>query len=97
MEKIKKVLYFDLLAAELFVSTLLMISLWDTLLYVPIAVSAIVVGLLIWRIVRYFKVTDHDAKIKILFHIAFIMLIPIAAYFLTYLGIAILFIFTFSN
>lgn len=93
----KKVLYFGLLAAELFVSTLLMISLWDTLLYVPIAAAAIVVGLLIWRIVRYFKVTDHDEKIKILFHIAFIMLIPIAAYFLTYLGIAILFIFTFRN
>ena len=92
----KKILYFILLIAELFAGVMLMISLWDTLWYAPIAVSAIVVGLLIWRIVRYFKVTDPDAKIKILFHIAFIMLIPIAAYFLTYLGIAIAVIIALS-
>ena len=92
----KKILYFILLIAELFADVMLMISLWDTLWYAPIAVSAIVVGLLIWRIVRYFKVTDSDAKIKILFHIAFIMLIPIAAYFLTYLGIAIAVIIALS-
>ena len=92
----KKVLYFALIAAELFVGSLLMISLWDTLLYVPVAASAIVVGLLIWLLVRYFKVTDPAIKKKILFHIALIMLIPIVAYFLTYVVIVIAFIIAFA-
>ena len=45
----KRLRYFILLLiAELFVGSLLMISLWDALFYIPIAVSAIVAGLLIW-------------------------------------------------
>ena len=94
----KKVLYFVLLIAELFIDLLFMISLWDSSLYIPIAVSvAAVLGLLIWQLVRYFKITDLAVKRKILCNIALIMLVPIAVFVVTYVVIAALFIFTFSN
>lgn len=60
----KRLLYFILLIAELFVGSLLMISVWDALFYIPIAVLAIVVGLLIWQIVWYFKTTILQQKEK---------------------------------
>ena len=73
-----------------------MISVWDALFYIPIAVLAIVVGLLIWQIVWYFKTNDPATKRKILRNIALIMLIPIAAFVVTYVVIAIAFIIGFN-
>ena len=92
----KKVLYFILLAAELFVDTVLMISLWDSALYIPIAVAVVaVVGLLIWQIVRYVGSTDLAVKRIALLCIALTMLIPMAVFFVTYVVIAILFVIAF--
>ena len=92
----KKVLYFILLAAELFVDTVLMISLWDSALYIPIAVAIVaVVGLLIWQIVRYVGSTDLTVKRIALLCIALTMLIPMAVFFVTYVVIAILFVIAF--
>ena len=93
----KKVLYFVLLIAELFVDSVLMISLFDSSLYIPLAVSVVaVVGLLIWQLVRYVKVAELAVKRKLLRNIALIMLIPIAVFFVTYVFVAIVFIFAFA-
>ena len=91
----KRVLYFILLFAELFVGLMLMISLWDVLIYIPIAVGAVLAGLLIWQTVRYFKVSDPERKKKILTNIALAMLLPSAAFFVTYVVIAIMFVIAF--
>ena len=92
----KRLLYFILLIAELFVGSLLMISLWDALFYIPIAVSAIVVGLLIWQFVWYFKTNDPATKRKVLRNIALIMLIPIAVFVVIYVVVAIAFVIAFA-
>lgn len=93
----KKVLYFVLLIAELFVGSVLMISLFDSSLYIPLAVSVVaVVGLLVWQLVRYVKVAELAVKRKLLRNIALIMLIPIAVFFVTYVVIAIAFIIAFA-
>ena len=92
----KKLLYCILLIAELFVGSLLMISLWDALFYISIAVSAIVVGLLIWHLAWYFKTDNPATKRTVLRNIALIMLIPIAVFFVTYVVVAIAFIFAFA-
>jgi hypothetical protein len=91
----KKIFYFILLTAELFVSLMLMISLWDVLFYIPIAVSLIVAGLLIFNLVRYFKSADPEIKRRNLINIAISLLIPIGVFVLTYIVIAIIFIFAF--
>lgn len=93
----KKILYFVLIIAELFVGSVLMISLCNSSLYIPSAVSvAAVVGLLIWQIVRYVKTAELAVKRKLLRNIALIMLIPIAVFFLTYVVVAIAFIVAFA-
>lgn len=92
----KRLFYFILLIAELFVGSLLMISLWNTLFYIPIAVSVIVIGLLIWQLVWYLKTNDLATKRRIFRNIALIMLIPIAVFVVTYVVIAIAFIFAFA-
>ena len=93
----KKVLYFVLLIAELFVGSVLMISLFDSSLYIPLAVSVVaVVGLLVWQLVRYVKVAELAVKRKLWRNIALIMLIPIAVFFVTYVVIAIAFIIAFA-
>ena len=91
----KRLLYFALLIAELFVGSLLMISLWDALFYIPIAVSAIVVGLLIWQLVWYFKTNNPATKSKLLRNIVLIMLIPIVVFVVAYIVIATLFAIAF--
>ena len=92
----KKALYFLLLIGELFVGSLLMISLYDSALYILVAVSvAAVVGLSIWQIVRYVKITDLTVKRKILRNIVFILLIPMAVFSVTYVVIAIALIIAF--
>ena len=92
----KRLFYFILLIAELFVGSLLMISLWNTLFYIPVAVSVIVIGLLIWQLVWYLKTNDPATKRRIFRNIALIMLIPIAVFVVTYVVIAIAFIFAFA-
>lgn len=92
----KKALYFALLIAELFVGTLLMISLESISLYIPIVVSAAVVGLLVWQLVRYIKATDPALKKKIQLYAALFALIPVAVFFVTYVVVAIAFIFAFA-
>ena len=87
-----------LLAAELFVGALLLSALWNSALYIPIVLSAVaVVALLIWQLILFFKATDLSAKRKILCNIAFVMLIPSAVFFITYIVFAISFIIAFSN
>ena len=92
----KKILYFVLLIAELFVGSVLMISLYDSSLYIPLAVSVVaVVGLLIRQLVRYVKAAELAVRRKLLRNIALIMLIPIAVFFVTYVVIAIALIIAF--
>ena len=93
----KKVLYFVLLIAELFVGSVLMISLFDSSLYIPLAVSVVaVVGLLIRQLARYVKAAELAVRRKLLRNIVLIMLIPIAVFFVTYVVIAIAFIIAFA-
>ena len=92
----KRIIYIILLIAELFVGSLLMISLWDAMFYIPIAAYAVVACLLIWQLVWYFKSDNPKAKRKILRNIALIMLIPIAVFIASYVVFAIAFIIEFS-
>ena len=73
-----------------------MISLWDALFYIPIVAFVIVVGLLIWQLVCYFKTTNFATKKKVLRNIALIMLIPMAVFVVTYVVISIEFIIAFT-
>lgn len=94
----KKVLYFILLIAELFVGVLLMSALWNSSLYIPIAVTAVaLLALQVWQIILYSKATDIAVKRKILTRIALIMLIPIAVFIVTYVGVAIMFVIAFAG
>lgn len=93
----KKVLYLLLLVGEAFVGTLLMTALCNSALYIPVAAVAVaVVGLLIWQLVRYGKTSDPAVKKKILRNIALILLIPSAAFAITFVGVAISFIVAFA-
>jgi hypothetical protein len=93
----KKVLYFILLAAEVFVGTVLMIALWDSHLYIPIAIAAVaLVALLTWQIVLFIKASDMALKKKIMLRIALIMLIPIAVFIATYIFVVIVFVIAYS-
>ena len=94
----KKILYFILLIAELFVGTMLMLSLWNSSLYIPIAIAvAAVLGLLSWQLVRYFKANDLKLKKNILINIALVMFIPIAVFLITFVIVAITFVIAFAN
>ena len=92
----KRLLYFILLIAELFLGSLLMVSMWEALFYVPIAVSVIVVGLLLWHLVWYFRTDNSATKRKVLRNIALIMLIPIAVFVVIYVVVAIAFVIAFA-
>ena len=92
----KKILCFGFLIFELFVDSVLMISLWDSTLYIPLAISVgAVVGLLIWQLVRYAKATEPAVKRKLWQNVALILAIPIVVFFITYVAIAIAFIIAF--
>jgi hypothetical protein len=96
--KMKKILYFILLIAELFVGTLLMLSLWESSLYILVAITvAAMIALLIWQIVLYTKTNDTEKKRKIAVRIALTMLIPCAVFAITFVVVAIMFIFAFAN
>ena len=93
----KKLLYLIVIAAELFVDLMLMISLWDAGLYIPIAIAAMaVLALSVWQVMLLHKRTDALARRRILWNIIFEMLIPAAVFFITYVVVAIAFIIAFA-
>ena len=94
---IKKILYFILLAAELFVGTLLLMSLWESNMIVTCVVAIVAtVGLLIWQIIRFAKTTDPTVKRKSMRNIALALLIPFAAFVAVYIYVVVGLIIAFS-
>ena len=94
----KKILYVLLLIAELFIGALLLISLLESSLYIPVAVTAAaMIALLIWQIRSLVKATDPALKKKIRLRIALIMLLPFALFIATYVYVVIALIFSFAN
>ena len=94
----KKVLYFILLAAELFVDVLFMMALANSSLYIPIAIAIVATLVaLIWLIILFAKAEDKKAKRKFMIGIALSMLIPLIVFAITFVVVAIMFIIAFSN
>ena len=94
----KKVLYFILLAAELFVDVLFMMSLANSSLYIPIAIAIVATLVaLIWLIILFAKAEDKKAKRKFMLGIALSMLIPLIVFAITFVVVAVLFVIAFSN
>ena len=94
---IKRILYFILLIAELFLDWLFIGGLRNSSLYTPIVISVVaVVGLMIWQLIRLAKVSDLAIKKKILRNIALILLIPTAIFFVTYIVVAVEMIVAFA-
>ena len=94
----KKVLYFLLLAAELFVDVLFMMALANSSLYTPIAIAIVATLVaLIWLIILFAKAEDKKAKRKFMLGIALSMLIPLIVFAITFVVIAVMFIIAFSN
>lgn len=94
----KKVLYFILLAAELFVDVLFMMALANSSLYIPIAIAIVATLVaLIWLIILFAKAEDKKAKRKFMLGIALSMLIPLIVFAITFVVVAIMFVIAFSN
>ena len=94
----KKVLYFILLAAELFVDVLFMMSLANSSLYIPIVIAVVAtLAMLIWLIILFAKAEDKKAKRKFILGIALSMLIPLIVFVITYVVVAAMFVIAFSN
>lgn len=94
----KKVLYFILLASELFVDVLFMMALANSSLYIPIAIAIVATLVaLIWLIILFAKAEDKKAKRKFMLGIALSMLIPLIVFAITFVVVAIMFIIAFSN
>ena len=94
----KKVLYFILLAAELFVDVLFMMALANSSLYIPIAIAIVATLVaLIWLIILFAKAEDKKAKRKFMLGIALSMLIPLIVFAITFIVVAVLFVLGFSN
>ena len=94
----KKVLYFILLAAEVFVDVLFMMALANSSLYIPIAIAIVATLVaLIWMIILFAKAEDKKAKRKFMLGIALSMLIPLIVFAITFVAVAIMFIIGFSN
>jgi hypothetical protein len=94
----KKVLYFILLAAELFVDVLFMMALANSSLYIPIAIAIVATLVaLIWLVILFAKAEDKKAKRKFMLGIALSMLIPLIVFAITFVVVAIMFIIAFSN
>lgn len=94
----KKVLFFILLAAELFVDVLFMMALANSSLYIPIAIAIVAtLAALIWLIILFAKAEDKKAKRKFMLGIALSMLIPLIVFAITYVVVAVLFVIAFSN
>ena len=94
----KKVLYFILLAAELFVDVLFMMALANSSLYIPMVIAVVAtLAMLIWLIILFAKAEDKKAKRKFMLGIALSMLIPLIVFAITFVVVAIMFIIAFSN
>ena len=94
----KKILYFILLAAELFVDVLFMMALANSSLYIPIAIAIVAtLAMLIWLIILFAKAEDKKAKRKFMLGIALSMLIPLIVFAITFVVVAIAFVIAFSN
>ena len=94
----KKILYFILLAAELFVDVLFMMALANSSLYIPIAIAIVAtLAALIWLIILFAKAEDKKTRIKIMLGIALSMLIPLIVFAITFVVVAVLFVIGFSN
>ena len=94
----KKILYFILLAAELFVDVLFMMALANSSLYIPIVIAVVAtLAMLIWLIILFVKAEDKKAKRKFMLGIALSMLIPLIVLAITFVVVAIMFIIAFSN
>ena len=94
----KKILYFILLAAELFVDVLFMMALANSSLYIPIAIAIVATLVaLIWMIILFAKAEDKKTRIKIMLGIALSMLIPLIVFAITFVVVAAMFIIAFSN
>lgn len=94
----KKVLFFILLAAELFVDVLFMMALANSSLYIPIAIAIVAtLVVLIWLIILFAKAEDKKAKRKFMLGIALSMLIPLIVFAITYVVVAAMFVIAFSN
>ena len=94
----KKILYFILLAAELFVDVLFMMALANSSLYIPIVIAVVAtLAMLIWLIILFAKAEDKKAKRKFMLGIALSMLIPLIVFAITFVAVAIMFIIGFSN
>ena len=94
----KKVLYFIVLAAELFVDVLFMMALANSSLYIPIAIATVATLVaLIWLIILFAKAEDKKAKRKFMLGIALSMLIPLIVFAITFVVVAVLFVIAFSN
>ena len=94
----KKILYFILLAAELFVDVLFMMALANSSLYIPIVIAVVAtLAMLIWLIILFAKAEDKKAKRKFMLGIALSMLIPLIVFAITFVAVAIMFIIAFSN
>ena len=94
----KKVLYFILLASELFVDVLFMMALANSSLYIPIAIAIVATLVaLIWLIILFAKAEDKKAKRKFMLGIALSMLIPLIVFATTFVVVAVAFVIAFSN
>ena len=94
----KKILYFILLAAELFVDVLFMMALANSSLYIPIAIAIVATLVaLIWLIILFAKAEDKKAKRKFMLGIALSMLIPLIVFAITFVVVSVLFVIAFSN
>ena len=94
----KKVLYFILLTAELFVDVLFMMALANSSLYIPIVIAVVAtLAMLIWLIILFAKAEDKKAKRKFMLGIALSMLIPLIVFAITYVVVAAMFVIAFSN
>ena len=61
----KKILYFIMLATELFIDVLFMMALWNSSLYIPIAIAVVAtLAMLTWLIILFIKAEDKMAKQK---------------------------------
>jgi hypothetical protein len=93
----KKIQYFMLLAVELFIGTLLLMSLWSNNMVITCGITiALTVGLAVWQIVRLIRAKDEAVKKKSRRNIALILLLPIAAFGAVFLYVVIGLIIAFA-
>lgn len=89
----KKILYCILLAAVLFVDVTLVMSLWNSSVFISVALAVIpTVALIVWRTVLLVRATDDAVKKRSMLIIALSTLIPIAVFIATYIVVAIAFV-----